>query len=74
MCLGSCRKHNEKLELKECVRFVLQGFGDGVNYRGDFCEKIPEASPSSMMDLLPAKAEPFSNIGSTSVIMCLRKG
>lgn len=45
MCLGSCRKRNEKLELKECVRFALQGFGDGVNYRDDLCEKMPEASP-----------------------------
>lgn len=41
--------------------------------RGDFCEKMPEASPSSTMNLLLAKTEPFSNTGSTSVITYLRK-
>lgn len=49
--------------------FVWPGFGDGVDCRGDFCEKIPEASPSSTMDVLLAN----SNTGSTSVIAYLRK-
>lgn len=45
---------------------MWQGFGDGVDCRGDFCEKKPEASLSSTVDLLLARAEPFSNTGSTS--------
>lgn len=53
---------------------MWQGFGDGVDCRGDFCEKKPEASPNSTMDLLLARAEPFSNTGSTSVITYLRRG
>lgn len=52
---------------------MWQGYGDGVDCRGDSCEKMPEASPSSMMDLLLVKAEPFSSTGSTSVITYLRK-
>lgn len=51
---------------------MWQGFGDGVDCRSDFSEKMPEASPSSTMELLLVKAEPFST-GSTSVITYLRK-
>lgn len=52
---------------------MWQGFGDGMDCRGDFSEKMPEASPSSTMELLLVKAEPFSNTGSTCVITYLRK-
>lgn len=52
---------------------MWQGFVDGMDCSGVFCEKMPEASPSSTMDLLLVKAELFHNTGSTSVITYLRK-
>jgi len=62
------------------IWFIWQGFVvEGVGSKGGFCEKTLEAAPllepvpaGSKMDPLLAKAEPISDIGSTSVTIYLR--
>lgn len=64
---------------------VLGLFGKGLvagDYRGGFCEKLPEASPvsdranatGSRTDPPLGTAEPITDGGITSGITCLRKG
>jgi len=67
--------------IPHCTGFVWQSFGSRGDYRDGFCEKLPEASlclmepmqAGSKTELPPAKAETTSDVGSTSVIMYLRR-